>query len=267
MTRRRSPISLLALYAGAAALFLVLPELVVVAVSFTPTERMVMPTTTLSWRWYEALWAHQEMLRAFALSFAIAPAVTLVSLLLSGTAAYAATRLGRRRAAAVQGMFVAPLLVPAAALGVALFLLLHGLGLTETIWGVCLGHLVISLPYTFRALLAALAGMDRALEEAALSLGANRLAVIRRVTIPLIRPAIMAAALFSFIVSLDEFTLTLFIGGRSVRTIPIAIFAATEYGMDPKVAAASTVLIVISGIVIVLLEKSVGLTRAYAVRR
>ena len=106
-----------------------------------------------------------------------------------------------------------------------------------------------------------------ALEEAALSLGASRFAVVRRVTLPLIRPALAAAVLFAMIVSIDEFTLTLFIAGRSIETIPLVIFHNTQYGMDPTVAAASTMLIAVSAVVIVLLERMVGLKTAYIVRR
>ncbi len=109
--------------------------------------------------------------------------------------------------------------------------------------------------------------LDRALKGAALSLGASRLAVFCRVTLPLIRPALAAAALFALIVSIDEFTLTLFISGRTIETIPLVIFNNTQYGMDPTVAAASTVLIAVSAVVIVLLERIVGLRTTYAVRR
>jgi putative spermidine/putrescine transport system permease protein len=259
-------LSWLATYAALAALFLILPELVAVVVSFNPTSRMVMSWTSLSGRWYQSLWQHEEYFRAFLLSFAIAPFVTACSLLLGGTAAYGVARLPSRPAAALQGLFVAPLIVPAAALAVALFLLLDELRLTDTIAGVVIGHIVATLPYTFRTLLVALKAADRALEEAALSLGASRLAVVRRVTLPLIRPALVASTLFALIISIDEFTLTWFISGRSIHTIPLEIFNNTQYGMDPTVAAASTVLIAVSALVIVLLEKMVGLKTAYAVR-
>jgi putative spermidine/putrescine transport system permease protein len=256
----------LATYVVLVALFLILPELVAIIVSFNPTSRMVMSWTAVSGRWYQSLWQHEEYFRAFLLSFAIAPCVTVASLLLGGTAAYGVARLPSRSATTLQGLFVAPLVVPAAALAVALFLLLDRLRLTDTLTGVLIGHIVATLPYTFRTLLVALQSADRALEEAALSLGASRLAVVRRVTLPLIRPALVASALFALIISIDEFTLTWFISGRSIHTIPLEIFNNTQYGMDPTVAAASTVLIAASAVVIILLEKLVGLKTAYAVR-
>lgn len=267
MARRNQRDRWLAAYAAGAALFLVLPQLMVIGVSLNPTSRMVISGSAVSGRWYASLWEHDEYLRGFLLSFALAPLVSLCALVLGGAAAYGVVRLRPRYAAPLQGMFVAPIMAPAAALAVALFLLLHILHLTDTIWGVIIAHVVATLPYAFRTLLAGMRGLDPALEEAALSLGASRAAVVWRVTLPLIRPALAAASLFALIVSIDEFTLTLFISGRTIETIPLVIFNNTQYGMDPTVAAASTVLIAVSAVVIVLLEKLVGLKTAYAVHR
>ena len=257
----------LATFAALVAVFLVLPELVVIGVSFNPTTRMVMSFTSASGHWYVSLWQHQEFFHGFVLSLALAPCVAACALVFGGAAAYGTLRLRPQGKAPVQALFMAPLVVPAAALAVALFLLLHTLHLTDTIAGVVIAHILATVPYTYRTLLAGLQGLDRTLDEAAQSLGASRFAAVRRVTLPQIRPALAASALFALIVSIDEFTLTFFVAGRSVETIPLAIFNNTQYGIDPTVAAASTVLIAISGIVILLLEKFVGLKTAYAVRR
>ncbi len=257
----------LAAFAALAAVFLILPELVVLGVSFNPTTRMVMSFSTASFHWYASLWQHQEFVHGFVLSFTLAPCVAVCALAFGGAAAYGTLRLRPRQKAPLQALFMAPLVVPAAALAVALFLLLHTLRLTDTIAGVVIAHILATVPYTYRTLLAGLQGLDRTLDEAAQSLGASRSAVVRRVMLPQIRPALAASALFALIVSIDEFTLTFFVAGRSVETIPLAIFNNTQYGMDPTVAAASTVLIAISGVVILLLEKFVGLKTAYAVRR
>jgi putative spermidine/putrescine transport system permease protein len=266
--RRRSRVdSVLAAYALLAGIFFVLPELIVAWVSFNPTPRMIASTTDFSLRWYRAFLSNKELLDAFVLSFALAVPVTLASLLIGGGAAYAAARWRGRGGWALKSGFVAPLVVPATALGVALFLFLHFLGWTDTLGGVAIGHIVVTLPYTFRTLLAAFEGVDRSLEEAAQSLGASKSVGLWRVTLPLIKPGLVAAALFSFIVSVDEFTITLFVGGRAVKTVPLAIFNATEYGMDPTIAAASTALIVLSGIIIVLLDRAVGLKTAYSIRQ
>ena len=266
MTRRSPQGSWLAAFALLVAIFLILPELVVIGVSFNPSTRMVMSFSAATGHWYVSLWQHQEFFHGFVLSFVLAPPVAVCALAFGAAAAYGALRLRPRQKAPVQALFMAPLVVPAAALAVALFLLLHTLRLTDTIAGVVIAHILATVPYCYRTLLAGLQSLDRTLDEAAQSLGASRFAVVRRVTLPQMRPALAASALFALIVSIDEFTLTFFVAGRSVETIPLAIFNNTQYGMDPTVAAASTVLIVISGAVIILLEKLVGLKTAYAVR-
>lgn len=251
-------------YVAIAVAFLTLPQLVVIAVSFNNTPRMVVPGTEWSLQWYKALLASDGFGTAFLLSFAMAPLVAVAAVLLGGAAAYGVTRFAGRGTGLVQALFVAPLLLPVTALAVGMFLFFHTLGLTNTIWAVAISHVVIAIPYAFRTLLAAVGGVDRRLEEAAMSLGATRARAIRRVTVPLITPGISAAALFCLIVSLDEITVTLFVGAREVKTIPIQIFDQTEYGLDPTVAAASTVLIVVSALVILLLNRTIGLRRAYS---
>src|SRR5689334_3070508 len=113
----------LAGFAALMATFLVLPELAAIAVSFNPTSRMVISFTGLSGRWYASLWTHREYLDGFLLSFGMAAVVAVIALLLGGAAAYGTVRLRRRAAALAQALFVAPLVVPATALAVALFLL------------------------------------------------------------------------------------------------------------------------------------------------
>lgn len=256
-----------AAYAYLLVFFLLLPEAVAVGVSFNPGHRMVLPTEAFSLRWYDALWQSPEYARAFLLSVGVAATATVLSMLLGCAAAFGLTSFQVRSLGVVHLLMFAPLVVPAAALGAALFLFEHQLRLTETVPGIVIGHIVVTLPYTFRTMLASFAGFDRSLIEASESLGAGTLTTLRRVILPLIRPGLVASALFAFIVSLDEFTLTLFVSGRSVVTLPLQIFNSIEYGLDPTVAAASTVLIAITALVIVLLERFVGLSVAYPMGR
>lgn len=246
-------------YAYLAIAFLLLPELVAVGVSFNPTARMVLPGAVLSLRWYAELWRRPGFGPALALSLYIAPLATLASILLGGSAAYFFARYRLRTAGVMSALFFAPLVIPGAAVGAAMFLLLNEVYLTETVAGVVIAHIVLTLPYTFRTLGAAFAGLDRAYEEAAFSLGASHAAILRRIVFPLIRPGLLAAALFSLIISLDEFTVTLFVSGRSVITFPLQIFNAIEYGLDPTVTAAATVMLALSALAIVAIERTVGL--------
>lgn len=258
---------LLAGYSYLLVVFLLLPQLVVVAVSVNPTQRMVISWSSASFRWYEAMWQNPDIIRAFWLSLAVALVSSLFSTLLGGLAAYATVRWFRKGKQWLTALFVAPLLMPATALGVALYMAMNLVGATATVPGLVVSHVVVTIPYTFKTLFTAIEGLDFSLEEAAQSLGASGLTVAWRVIVPLIRPGLATAALFSFIVSLEEFTVSLFVTERSIRTVPLEIYNATEYGLTPMVAAASTILIALSIAAVFILSKVVGLGRAYQVNR
>lgn len=263
--RSRWSRAILPIYAWLMVVFLVLPQAVVFLVSFNPTHRMDIPTATWSLRWYEALAADTEFRNSFFVSFLMAPLVAVCAVIVGGVAAYAIVRFVERPRL-VEALFVAPILLPITALSVAMFLFFHFLGLTNTITAVVISHVVIAVPYAFRTLSTSIRGVNTFLEEAAMSLGASRLTAIRRITLPAIRPGIAAAALFALIVSLDEITVTLFVGGRQIKTVPIQIFDQTEYGLSPLVAAASSILIVFSTVAILILAKTIGLNKAYSLK-
>lgn len=256
----------LAVYSWLMVAFLILPQAIVFLVSFNPSNRLVLPTTDWTLKWYGELANSQEFASSFLISFAMAPFVAVCAVLLGGMAAYAVVRF-IEKPGLLEVLFIAPILLPVTALSVAMFLFFHTLGMTNTIAAVVISHIVIALPYAFRTLGSSIQGVNTYLEEAAMSLGASRTTAIRRVTLPLIRPGIAAAALFCLIVSLDEITVTLFVGGRQIKTVPIQIFDQTEYGLSPVVAAASSILIVVSTLVILVLIKTIGLNKAYSLKR
>lgn len=257
--------AVLPIYAWLMVIFLVLPQTVVFLVSFSPSQRMELPGSEWSLRWYRALADNTEFQNSFLVSFLMAPFVAVCAVIVGGVAAYAVARFVERPQLA-EALFIAPILLPITALSVAMFLFFHFLGLANTITAVVISHVVIAVPYAFRTLTTSIRGMNTFLEEAAMSLGASRLTAIRRITLPGIRPGIAAAALFALIVSLDEITVTLFVGGRLIKTVPIQIFDQTEYGLTPVVAAASSVLIVFSTVVILVLAKTIGLNKAYSLK-
>ncbi len=266
--RTRSLRTGLAAYAILASVFLILPQLIVVLVSFNPGTRMVLPEHGVSLRWYVEFWENGAFARALGLSFSIAAITTICALLLGGSAALGITRLqraGSNTASALAGLFMLPLMIPATSFGAALFLLFVTLGTASTFAAVVISHIVVALPYAFRSLLTAFQGVDVSLEEAATSLGATRSRVLRRVILPLIRPGIASSALFCLIISLDEFTITLFVGGRRINTLPLEIFNETEFGITPLAAAAATILIAASTVAVVLLNRWIGLRKAYAI--
>lgn len=254
---------LLRVYIVAAVVFLLLPEILVFLVSFNPSARMVLPSGALSLRWYEEFLNSPRFLGALGVSFLVASISSVLSLIIGGASAYAITRYPFRGSAAITGLFLAPLVLPAAALGVALFLFLNLSGFVGSVPGLLVGHVIVTLPYTFRVMAAAFAEVDPSLEDAARSLGAGTPTALRLVVLPMVTSGIAAASIFSFMISLEEFTVSLFVTYGKVSTLPLEIFNRIQFGIDPTVAAASTVLLVTSLAMMMLLERMVGLNIAY----
>ena len=133
--------------------------------------------------------------------------------------------------------------------------------LNGTFASLALAHMVITLPYVVRAVMASLQGIDPEIESAARVLGASGPVAFFTVTLPLIRPGVAAGALFSFIVSFDNVPVSIFLLGAGQMTLPVKIFTAIEYGVDPSIAAISTMLIVLTGLGLAAAERWVGFHR------
>ena len=235
--------------AAAALAFLVLPILIVVPVSFNRSAILQFPPRQLSWRWYEAFLGDSEWLAALANSFRVGVIVALIATALATLAAVAlgAHPAGRFRGQAVfSAILLAPLLVPTLITGIGLFYLLSLLHLADTAAALILGHVVLTFPYGVVVISAALENIDASLARAARSLGAPPATVFRRVTLPMIRPAIIVAALFAFLISFDEVVVATFLTGPATQTLPVRMWQGIRFDLDPTMAAVSTVLILVS---------------------
>ena len=156
-----------------------------------------------------------------------------------------------------------PLVFPAIVLAVALSMVLGSVGLVRNFWGLVFAHVIITVPYVVRTVGATLAEIDRAYEEAAATLGANTMRTFFEVTLPMLGPGLVAGAVFSAIMSFDEFTVSLFLVGPGVMTLPLEIYYYTEFSMDPTVAAISTMLLGVTALIVVLIERSIGLRKQF----
>jgi putative spermidine/putrescine transport system permease protein len=167
----------------------------------------------------------------------------------------------------VNTLLLAPLIVPGVVLGTSLYVfqieaeISTGLPLMGSFWGLVAAHTLIVIPWTVRLVTANLAGMDRTIEEAAQNLGANRFTTFRRVTLPTIRPGIVAAALFGFVNSFGNLEMSLFLVGPGRTTLPIAILQYLEWKIDPTVAAASVLQIVMISVALLITDHYVKLSR------
>lgn len=248
-------------FATLAFAFLMLPVAVIVLASFTSTSYLTIPPKGLTLRWYTQVFADPEYVAAILFSLRLAAVVTLGSLLLGTAAAYALVRRKVPGAAVVSGLLMSPLVFPGVVIGVALLQYYTLLGIRGSFASLVAAHLVLTLPYTVRTVLASLSGTDPEIEAAARTLGAPPLSAFRQATLPLIRPGLLAGGLFAFITSFDNVPVTIFILGVRDTTLPVKIFTAIEYGVDPSIAALSTMLIAVTAVFLVAAERWVGFHR------
>lgn len=241
--------------------FLMLPVVVIVLAAFTTTSYLTVPPRGLTLKWFVQVLDDRDYLDALVLSLKLALVTTIGSLAVGTAAAYALARRAVPGAAAISAMLMAPLAFPGVVIGVALLQYFGLVGLRGSFLGLALAHLVITIPYAVRSVLASIHGTDPDLENAACTLGAGRLSAFARVTLPLIRPGLVAGGLFSFITSFDNVPVTIFVLGVRDVTLPVKIFTAIEYGVDPSIAALSTLLIAATAIVLVVAERWVGFHR------
>ena len=159
-------------------------------------------------------------------------------------------------------MLSAPLLLPTIVLGLAVLIVFVSHGLIGSWTGLILAHLLVTLPYALRMLTTALSTLPPAFEEAAASLGASPLWVLLLVTLPMMAPGIIAAAAIVFLLSFDEVVVSLFVVGPNLTTLPVALYHYIESHADPLVAAVAVLMICVTLIFVIVLERTVGLRRA-----
>ncbi len=235
---------ILALANALILLFLLAPIVVVVATAFTTSNYPVFPPEGFTFRWFERFLGMSEFTDAIRLSTALALSSTAVSTVLGTFAALALVRWRIPGRAAISALMLSPILFPAIVLGLALLVFYHRIGLAGSFVGLVTAHSLLTTPFVIRLVSASLADFDPAVEEAARNLGAGWWRTFLQVTLPLIRPGVLAGALFAFIISFDELVITLFLAGPGLETLPIRIFTYVEYSSDPTISAISTALIV-----------------------
>ena len=236
------------------------PIAIVVLVSFSPSDFFAFPPRGLSLRWFHEFFRIPSMRAAYLLSLEVALTASVLATVL-GT--LAALFLARRRGAAVgllNALFLSPLVFPTIIIGVALLLFFRRVGM-PILPGLILAHVLIGTPYCIRSVLTSLQAFDVSLEEAGQSLGASPVRTFFLITLPSIRPGLLSGWLFAFIVSFGELNTALFLTGPGVTTLPIEIFAYLQFqGSQLVIAAASTLQICLVIILVVTIERLVGLS-------
>jgi len=255
---------LLGAYVAGIVVFLALPVIIVVPSAFSAHSSLAFPPNGFSLKWFANVFSSPAFTEAFLLSVSLALLSSGISAIVGTMAAIALVRHRPPGHDALLGLFLAPLIFPAIVLAAALSMVLGSLGLLRTFAGLVIAHVLVTLPYMIRTVFGTLSEIDVALEEAAYTLGANRWRTFRRVTLPLLRPGLLAGVTFSMIISFDEFTISLFLVGPGLRTLPLEIYNYTDANIDPTIAAISTLLIVVTLVGIIIIERLVGLGKQFA---
>lgn len=241
--------------------YILIPLLVTIPASFTSASYPSFPPQGFSLQWYTKLLERPEFVEAFWNSVKFAFLVAFFSVLLGTLGAIAIAKYDIPGKSYLVSLLTSPLTVPQLVLGIALLVYFTPMLLAGTPTGLLIAHIVICVPYVIRFVLTGLSGFDYTLERAAAILGANPLTVFWRVTLPLIRPAILSGALFSFLTSFDNVTVSLFMISSDMRTLPLEIFSNMQDAYSPIVASVSSVVIIISVVLILILEKIHGVGR------
>lgn len=240
-------------------IFIAAPLVSVALVSLTDKNYIAMPFDGASFKWFREILRTPEILQAFWLSLRLACLSATLATVLAIPAALALARFRFTGRDGVMALLMSPMMIPNVVLGVAFlrfFSILHGSG---SFTALMLVHAVIVLPYSLRLTLAALVGMERDAEAAAISLGATRWTAFRRVLFPLIFPGVFGGWVLAFIQSFDEVTMTIFVATPGTETLPVAMYNRISQMTDPLVTAVSTVLILGTALLMLVLDRVVGL--------
>ncbi|RYE33499.1 MAG: ABC transporter permease [Hyphomicrobiales bacterium] len=247
MSEERHPLRLpgTAIVAAAAMLFLYVPIIVLVILSFNESD-MTTIWTGFSLNWYAKALGNGTMLVAIGNSLIVAAVATILATAAATSAALGIVRSGRRFRGAIEGLLGLPLLIPEIVTAVALLLLFVLAGIKLGLLSVVLAHTVFCIPFAYYPIRSRLAALDPALGEAASDLYAPAWRRFWRIELPLLAPGIFAGALLAFISSLGDFVITYFVAGPGATTLPVYIYGMIRTGITPEVNALSTILLLAS---------------------
>jgi putative spermidine/putrescine transport system permease protein len=244
-----------------AFLLLMMPSLVVIVVSFTSGYSLKFPPPGYSFRWYVSLVDAWQLHFAAGNSLKIAVWTTVLSVLLGVPAALAISRSPTARARVLDSLFMSPLVLPALSFGLAALMFFSLIGLPVSPLTLIIGHVIVCVPFVLRTTIASIAQLEFSLLESSASLGASRFYTFRRITLPLIRPGIIAGAFIAFMSSFDNVPVSLFLRDARTDMLPIRMWQDLEGKLDVSIAAVSGVMIVVTLSLMMLMERLAGLSR------
>ncbi|MGE3874941.1 MAG: ABC transporter permease [Parvibaculaceae bacterium] len=226
--------------------YMLAPIFVILLLSVSSERYLDLPITGVSAQWYQRLWDHPGYMRSFMNTLIVGIAVSGFTMVLGTMAALAVVRGKLRYGKEISSVIMAPLIMPQIILAIGIFPILAGFDLIGSRLGVIVSHTAVALPLVFMTVSASLRGYSQSMELAAMTLGANNWQTFVHVTFPMIRLGMVVGGIFAFAFSFDEIIIALFLTDASSVTLPVFMWNELRFQMDPTIAAASTVAIVLS---------------------
>lgn len=237
-------------YALLVFVFLYTPIIVLALMSFNKSRYNTLPFT-FSTKWYVDLFSNTKLINAAINSVYIA-FITAILCVILGTALVLGIPEGKKKIRnIVNSIVLMPLTIPWLIMGLSLLLFLTKVGLSKNIFILIIGHIIISLPYAVLVIGARVSDMDKSIEEASYSLGANEWTTFRRIILPAILPAVIAGGFLSFMISFDNFVISYFLIPTGSSTLPIEIYSSIKFGFTPEINAVATIILVLSLVIII----------------
>jgi spermidine/putrescine transport system permease protein len=248
-------------YFALLALFLYAPLVVLVVFSFNDSQIQTLPYAGFTLRWFREVFSNGDLISAAERSAVIALFTALGATLLGLITAVAMTARRLALRGIITALVLLPLVIPYIVLAVGLLILLNSLGLHQALWAVLLGHIAVSVPYCLLIILPRLRTIDQAIVDAARDLGATAWTAFRRITLPLIVPALFSSAIIAFTISFDEFAIASFVVPAGKETLPVYIYSGSRTpALQPQVVTIGAIVVVASLVLVTAAE--IGRARA-----
>lgn len=240
--------------------FLLAPLVIILFASFGPDKALTFPPRGFSLKWMANIFKIEMFRKTLLISMQISVIGTLIALVLGVPAAYALSRYNFRGKGFFNGIFLSPALIPGIVLGFSLLRYLVIYFKLPVYTSLLIGHVIIIIPYIIRVISSSLSNFDYSIEEASMSLGANKVKTFFTVVLPNIRSGVIAAFILAFINSFNNVPISLFLTGPGLSTLPIQMLIYVEYNFDPTIAALSVILMAMTAVLMFIIEKTLGLS-------
>lgn len=239
--------------------FLLMPLVIITGAAFGKDSFLRFPPSGFSLHWMKNVFAVEMFMRTFKISMEVALIGTFFALIIGVPAAYVLSRYNFKGKGLIQTIFLTPIIVPGIVFGFSLLNFIVIKQGANVYTSLVIGHTIVILPYIIRVISSSLENFDFAIEEAAISLGSNRFRSFFVVVLPNVASGVIAAFILAFINSFNNVPISIFLTGPGISTLPIQMMSYVEYYFDPTIAALSVILMFLTGIMMFIVERTLGL--------